>query len=157
MFGKAKHFPLCTHIYGHWQSLQIEILYIFQVLRLGNPVYGRNWHTLCFVFIERNEMLANSNTGRTTMKSTLTIKDLALDKQLDGKAMSAVRGGQDNQANGTSQFNVLAAFAPLKVANGASFAGSGPVTIQADSYVNQTATNYSDSSNDKSAYGWFYA
>jgi hypothetical protein len=27
------------------------------------------------------------------MKSTLMIKDLALDKQLDGKEMSAVRGG----------------------------------------------------------------
>ena len=29
------------------------------------------------------------------MKSTLTIKDLALDKQLDRKSMSAVRGGSN--------------------------------------------------------------
>jgi hypothetical protein len=90
------------------------------------------------------------------MKSILTIKDLALDKQLDGKAMSAVRGGQGDQANGTSQFNALAAFAPMNVANGAVFAGSGPVIIQADSYVSQTASNDSYSSNNKGAYGWFY-
>ena len=29
------------------------------------------------------------------MKSTLTIKDLALDKQLDSKSMSTVRGGSN--------------------------------------------------------------
>jgi hypothetical protein len=89
------------------------------------------------------------------MKSILTIKDLALDKQLDGKAMSAVRGGQGNQANGTSQSNVMAAFAPVNVANGSLFGGSGPVTIQATSDLDQTASNYSYSDNFKGDFGYF--
>jgi hypothetical protein len=88
------------------------------------------------------------------MKSTLTIKDLALDKQLDGKAMSAVRGGQGDQANGTSQSNVMAALAPVNVGNGSAFVGSGPATIQANSYLDQTASNYSYSENFKADFGY---
>jgi hypothetical protein len=88
------------------------------------------------------------------MKSTLIIKDLALDAELDRKAMSAVRGGQGNQANGTNQSNVLAAFAPVKVANGSKFMGSGPTTIQVRSDVDQTADNYSYSDNFKGAFGF---
>jgi hypothetical protein len=88
------------------------------------------------------------------MKSTLIIKDLALDAELDRKAMSAVRGGQGNQANGTNQSTVMASFAPVKVANGSKFMGSGPTTIQVSSDVDQTGDNYSYSDNYKSAFGF---
>jgi hypothetical protein len=83
------------------------------------------------------------------MKSILTIKDLALDKQLDGKSMAAVRGGLGDQANGTGQSNLMAMFAPVNVANGATF-GSGPVIIQVDSNPYQSASNDSSSTNGKS-------
>jgi hypothetical protein len=84
------------------------------------------------------------------MTSTLTIKDLALDKQLDRKAMSTVRGGFANQANGTSQANTLALFAPVLVGNGSDF-GGGPVNIQVDSMPTQTAYNSSTSTNSQGA------
>jgi hypothetical protein len=86
------------------------------------------------------------------MTSTLTIKDLALDKQLDDKSMAAVRGGNGNQANGTSQSNVMAMFAPVTVGNGSLI--GGPANIQVDSNPTQTATNDSTSSNFKSL-DWF--
>jgi hypothetical protein len=85
------------------------------------------------------------------MTSTLTIKDLALDKALDRKDLAAVRGGLANQANGTQQGNLLAMFAPVSVANGTNFAGSGPVIIQVDSNPYQSANNHSTSSNTQ---GW---
>jgi hypothetical protein len=87
------------------------------------------------------------------MKSTLMIKDLALDKQLDRQTMAAVRGGLANQANGTDQKNFLQMFAPVSVANGANFSGAGPVIIQVDSFPTQTASNDSTSSN-KQGFGW---
>ena len=82
------------------------------------------------------------------MKSTLTIKDLALDKELGSEAMATVRGGFANQANGTAQANMLNLIAPVAVANGACF-GGGPVNIQVDSYPTQCAYNYSTSSNSQ--------
>ena len=82
------------------------------------------------------------------MKSTLTIKDLALDKELGSEAMASVRGGYANQANGTQQSNTLGLFAPVAVANGACF-GGGPVNIQVDSMPTQTAYNDSTSSNSQ--------
>lgn len=82
------------------------------------------------------------------MASALTIKDLALDKQLDGKSMAAVRGGNGNQANGLAQSNMLGMFAPVNVANGATF-GNAPVIIQVDSDPTQTATNDSTATNSK--------
>jgi len=85
------------------------------------------------------------------MQSTLTIKDLVLDKQLDRKAMSAVRGGLANQANGTQQTNTQAMFAPVKVANGSYFGGVS--NIQVDSYPTQFAYNYSTSTNSQ-GYDW---
>jgi hypothetical protein len=88
------------------------------------------------------------------MKSTLTIKDLSTDKELDRKAMSAVYGGEGDQANGTNQSNVLAASAPVSVANGSKFCGTGPTTIQVHSDVDQTASNYSDSYNYKDVFGF---
>jgi hypothetical protein len=89
------------------------------------------------------------------MSSTLTIKDLALDKELGSEAMAAVRGGFANQANGTQQSNFMGMFAPVAVANGANFAGAGPVIIQVDSFPTQTASNSSSSSNSQgSGLGW---
>lgn len=87
------------------------------------------------------------------MESTLMIKDLALDKELDGKSMSAVRGGSSDQANGTAQSNVMALFAPVNVGNG-SLIGGGPVNLQVSSDPTQTATNSSTSTNTKS-FDWF--
>ena len=86
------------------------------------------------------------------MKSTLTIKDLAVTEELDRKAMASVRGGLANQANGTSQMNTQAMFAPVKVGNGSYF-GCEPANIQVDSYATQTAYNYSSSTNSQGA-GW---
>ncbi len=83
------------------------------------------------------------------MKSTLTIKDLALDKKLDCKAMSAVRGGQGNQANATEQNNFLKMKAPVSVGNGSEI-GGGPINFQVTSNPTQTGTNDSTSTNDKS-------
>jgi hypothetical protein len=78
------------------------------------------------------------------MKS-LIIKDLAFDKELDRKAMSAVRGGIGNQAGATQQANTLALFAPVSVGNGSFF--GGPAIIQVDSAPTQRASNSSTSSN----------
>ena len=83
------------------------------------------------------------------MKSTLMIKDLALDKELDGKTMSSVRGGNSDQANATQQSNVMALFAPVHVGEG-SLIGGGPVNFQVTSNPTQTATNSSTSTNFKS-------
>ena len=87
------------------------------------------------------------------MQSTLTIKDLAVTEELDRKAMSSVRGGLANQANGTSQANTQTMFAPVSVANGACFGGNAPVIIQVDSMPTQYASNYSHSSNSQ-GYDW---
>ena len=75
----------------------------------------------------------------------LNIKDLALDKALDRKAMAAVRGGLNNQGNATQQGNTLAMFAPVAVGNGSTF--GGPTIIQVDSAPTQWASNTSHSSN----------
>jgi hypothetical protein len=85
------------------------------------------------------------------MTSTLIIKDLALDKDLDRQARLAVRGGLGNQANATQQTNTLALFAPVVVGNGASF--GGPANIQVDSMPTQTAHNESHSDNSQ-GYDW---
>jgi hypothetical protein len=87
------------------------------------------------------------------MTSTLTIKDLSITEALDRKALSTVRGGLANQANGTSQANLMNMFAPVSVANGAQFGGSAPVIIQVDSYPTQHASNSSTSSNSQ-GFGW---
>ncbi len=78
---------------------------------------------------------------------TLIIKDLAVTEELDRKAMSTVRGGLANQANGTSQMNTQALFAPVTVGNGSYF--GGPANIQVDSTPVQYASNYSHSSNSQ--------
>ncbi|KON81117.2 hypothetical protein PA01_18580 [Azoarcus sp. PA01] len=85
-----------------------------------------NWHDLCDRSAERAKVLdanptLNRALRRTTMKSNLIIKDLSLDKALDRKAMSSVRGGVGNQANATQQGNFQEMFAPVAVGNGANF------------------------------------
>ena len=79
------------------------------------------------------------------MKSTLMIKDLTIDKKLDRKAMSGVRGGIGNQANSTGQSNVLEMAAGVSVGNGSDL--FGPVAFQVDSNPTQTASNFNTSSN----------
>ena len=48
----------------------------------------------------------------------LHITDLSSSKELDTKAMEAVRGGADDQAIGTSQLNFQAMAAAANVGNG---------------------------------------
>jgi hypothetical protein len=89
------------------------------------------------------------------MQTTLMIKDLSASTELDRAAMSAVHGGQDNQANGTSQMNVEKMAAVANVGNGSLFLG-GPATIQASSTFSQDASNTSYSANfDLASLGYF--
>jgi hypothetical protein len=78
---------------------------------------------------------------------TLIIKDLSATEALSVKKLAAVRGGIGNQANATQQGNFQELFAPVAVANGASFAGSGPVNFQVTSNPTQDAWNDSYSKN----------
>jgi len=79
------------------------------------------------------------------MQSTLTIKDLSASLELDAKAMTTVRGGQDNQANGTSQLNAQGMATLANVGNGSLVLG--PAMIQSDNTFDQTAHNTSYTSN----------
>ena len=79
------------------------------------------------------------------MQTTLTIKDLSATHELDGKAMSTVRGGDGNQANGTSQLNAQGMAAVANIGNGSIV--MGPATIQSDNTFTQSAYNTSYSSN----------
>lgn len=79
------------------------------------------------------------------MKTTLTIKDLSSSLDLDRKAMSAVHGGLDNQAIGTSQSNVQGMVAAANVGNGSTFCG--PTNIQSDNTFNQDANNTNTATN----------
>ena len=90
------------------------------------------------------------------MQTTLTIKDLSATHELDGTAMTAVRGGLGDQANGTSQSNVQTMAAATNIGNGSVF--GGPTTIQSDNTFTQTASNHSDSLNFKGlsiGYPWY--
>jgi hypothetical protein len=83
---------------------------------------------------------------------TLMIKDLSASLELDRAAMTAVRGGEGNQANGTSQANVQNMAAAANVGNYSVF--GGPATIQSDNTFTQDAHNTNYSSNvDLSAIG----
>jgi hypothetical protein len=81
------------------------------------------------------------------MKSTLTIGDLSVSKELDGKAMSAVRGGADDQAIGTSQLNLQSMLAAANVGNGLKVGDNSPVIIQSDNTFSQDADNDNDATN----------
>ena len=78
---------------------------------------------------------------------TLTIKDLSVSTDLDRKAMSAVRGGNSDQANGISQFNAQTMVAAAHV--GVGIAAGGPVTVQSDNTFKQDADNFSYQDNFK--------
>ena len=80
------------------------------------------------------------------MTSTLILRDLSVSKELDGKAMSAVRGGFDDQANGIAQQNLQSMAAAANVGNGLYVAG-GPLTIQSDNSFHQDASNDSFAKN----------
>jgi hypothetical protein len=75
----------------------------------------------------------------------LTIKDLSASHALDRQAMTAVRGGLGDQANGTSQANVQNMAAIANVGNASVF--GGPATLQSDNTFTQTASNHSDAMN----------
>ena len=75
--------------------------------------------------------------------STLTISDLSVSRELDGKSMSAVRGGDGNQANGVSQMNLQAMLAAVNVGNGLVVGNNSPVIIQSDNHFSQDASNHS--------------
>ena len=77
--------------------------------------------------------------------TSLHISDLSINKELDGKAMTAVRGGLDDQAIGTSQSNFQVMQAAANVGNGSLFAG--PTNIQSDNTFSQDADNTNDASN----------
>jgi hypothetical protein len=83
------------------------------------------------------------------MKSTLCITDLSVSKELDRKAMSAVRGGADDQAIGTSQLNLQSMLAAVNVGNGMIVGANSPVIIQSDNTFEQDAHNESGASNGK--------
>jgi hypothetical protein len=79
------------------------------------------------------------------MNTPLTIKDLSTSADLDREAMSAVRGGNDDQAVGTSQANVQSMLAAANVGNGSGFCG--PANIQSDNTFDQDASNTNTSTN----------
>jgi len=78
---------------------------------------------------------------------SLMIKDLSARHALDRQAMTAVRGGIGNQANGTSQSNDQHMAAAANVGNGSGFCG--PTSIQSDNTFTQDASNHSESLNFK--------
>ena len=77
----------------------------------------------------------------------LHISDLSIGKELDGKAMAAVRGGADDQAIGTSQTNLQSMLAAANVGNGLVAGANSPVIIQSDNTFSQDADNSNHASN----------
>ena len=77
--------------------------------------------------------------------TTLHISDLSTATELDGEAMTAVRGGADDQAIGTSQSNVQGMVAAANIGNGSVF--GGPANIQSDNTFTQTASNTNTATN----------
>ena len=73
--------------------------------------------------------------------TTLHISDLPVNKELDGKAISAVRGGADDQAVGSSQLNLQSMLAAANVGNGMVVGANSPVIIQSDNTFSQDASN----------------
>lgn len=76
---------------------------------------------------------------------TLMIQDLSASVELDRKAMTAVRGGFDDQAIGSSQSNVQGMVAAANIGNASLF--GGPSTIQSDNTFTQTASNTNTATN----------
>ena len=84
------------------------------------------------------------------MTSTLSISDLSASEELDRQALSAVRGGNADQANGTSQLNLQSMLAAANVGNGLVVGANSPVIIQSDNTFSQDADNSSTATNGKS-------
>jgi hypothetical protein len=84
------------------------------------------------------------------MHTTLSITDLSVSKELDRKALSAVRGGTADQAIGTSQLNLQSMLAAANVGNGMVVGANSPVIIQSDNTFGQDADNSSTAYNGKS-------
>ena len=61
-----------------------------------------------------------------------------------------MRGGNANQANGTSQLNLQSMLAAANVGNGLVVGANSPVIIQSDNTFSQDADNTSTATNDKS-------
>ena len=76
---------------------------------------------------------------------SLHICDLSISKELDGKTMAGVRGGNDDQAIGVSQGNGQVMGAVANVGNASLF--RGPATIQSDNTFTQNAANYNTATN----------
>ncbi|WP_427914731.1 hypothetical protein ACPWT1_07400 [Ramlibacter sp. MMS24-I3-19] len=79
--------------------------------------------------------------------TSLHISDLSTSKELDAKAMAAVRGGADDQAVGTSQVNLQKMLAAANVGNGLVAGANSPVIIQSDNTFSQDADNSNHASN----------
>ena len=77
----------------------------------------------------------------------LHITDLSTSKELDAKAMQAVRGGADDQAIGTSQQNLQSMLAAANVGNGMVVGANSPVIIQSDNTFSQDADNDNTATN----------
>ena len=75
----------------------------------------------------------------------MTIKDLSTSAELDREAMTAVHGGDGNQAVGTSQGNLQNMAAMANVGNASLYLG--PATIQSDNTFTQTAYNDNHAAN----------
>ena len=84
------------------------------------------------------------------MTSSITLSDLSTSHELDHQAMSAVRGGNADQAIGTSQLNLQSMLAAANVGNGLVVGANSPVIIQSDNTFTQDAHNSSTATNDKS-------
>ena len=80
----------------------------------------------------------------------LILSDLSVSKTLDTRAMGALRGGQADQANGTSQLNLQSMIAAAHVGNGLVVGANSPVIIQSDNTFTQDASNYNTAVNSKS-------
>jgi len=76
---------------------------------------------------------------------TLIIQDLSASIELDRKAMTAVHGGADDEAVGSSQANVQNMVVASNVGNASGF--GGPATIQSDNAFTQNAANYNTATN----------
>jgi hypothetical protein len=155
MFDRAKH-PAFQHVISRHQyarGCKGKIL-LFQGVARFLAALRAAWHGACCMSDRAPQKLTNRPNqplGELKMKSTLTVKDLAANKELDREEMSAVRGGFGDQAIAEQLGNAQIGGVSMNVGNESKF--SGPTTIQSDSKFDQHATNDSYSKNFKSFFG----
>jgi hypothetical protein len=138
----TKRFSLCFQALASWHSVAMKAG-TAHAIRSSEQMLKRDPKPL---------IQPSLNLYGETEMHTLMIKDLSASLELDRKAMTAVRGGTDDQAIGTSQSNVQHMVAAANVGNGSIF--RGPSTIQSDNTFTQSAYNYNDATN-VSAFGLF--